>query len=55
MADVIAGWLRQTLNPEATARKAAEEELGRAKVTPQCTLTILQLLTQRSGCRVPSW
>jgi len=44
--DIIAGWLRQTVNPDAASRKAAEEELARAKLQPQYTLTLLQLLTE---------
>ena len=37
-----------TLQPDLAARRAAEEELGRAKVQPECVLTVLQILSQEA-------
>ena len=46
MAEVLVSLFAATLNPDLNQRKAAEEELGRAKLQPQCVLTVLQILTQ---------
>ena len=46
MAETLVSLFAATLNPDLNQRKAAEEELGRAKLQPQCVLTVLQILTQ---------
>lgn len=48
MAEQLVALFAATLNPDLTQRKAAEEELGRAKLQPQCVLTVLQILTQEA-------
>lgn len=48
MAEQLVALFTQTLNPNLAQRRAAEEELGRAKVQPECVLTVLQILSQET-------
>lgn len=46
--EALVGLFNATLQPDLAVRKQAEEDLGRAKVQPECVLTVLQILTQES-------
>lgn len=46
--EALATLFQNSCSPDKATRKAAEEELAKAKVNPQCVLTVLQMLTQET-------